>query len=113
MKCEKKNRTTGKGLVEPCVICGENRVSHKSHFPKRKRKGEEGKATIPLCPTHHNLLDTGRLSKYEYNKIRKARYTNKSNTAEEFVRWAYEKCYPYNVEDLKKKFWNYSPLKHK
>ena len=105
MDCEKKKRKPGKGPGEPCLICKENRISENAHFPKRKKKGEEGKETIPLCPTHHRLLDTGRLSKDDFEKIRCARYKDKFKSVEEFVEWAYENCYSYSVDDMKKKFW--------
>lgn len=110
MICKKsKERAVGKGLDDPCLICRERRFTERAHFPKRKRPGEEGKETIPLCPTHHRLLEYGRLSKIEYEKIWQEQYKKQFDSVERFIEWAYENCYPYNVNDLKKKFWQYNP----
>lgn len=110
MGCEKqKPRSKGKGLDEPCLICGERRHIDRAHFPKRKNIG--GKRTILLCPTHHELLDDGRLSKNEFEKIWLKKFKVKAGSVEEFVGWAYENCYQYNVDDLKRKFWNYKTSK--
>jgi hypothetical protein len=111
MGCKKnKKREEGKGLVEPCLVCGENRFTDQAHFPKRKRQGEEGTETIPLCPTHHKLLDNGRLSRLEFEEIWKNRFAQWFTTVEEFVEWAFENCYPYNIIDMRHKFWDYLPL---
>lgn len=105
-KCKRrKPRVKGKGLDEPCLVCGERRFTERAHFPRRKRKGEEGKDTIPLCPTHHRLLEFGRLSKSEFERIMRGRYGDRFSSVEDFVEWAYESCYPYNLADLKRKFW--------
>jgi hypothetical protein len=106
---EQKKRVVGKGLDEPCLICKERRFTERAHFPKRKRPGEEGKETIPLCPTHHKLLDHGRLSKSEFEMIWQARFAKQFDSVEKFVEWAYENCYPYSVRDLERKFWRYEP----
>ena len=106
IKCKKrKERVEGKGLLEPCLICRDRRITEEAHFPSLKSKG--GKNTILLCPTHHRLLEFGRLSKKEFDIIRQKQYPNRFVTVEEFVEWAYENCYNYNVSDLKRKFWNY------
>jgi len=110
MKC-KEERVVGKGLDEPCLVCEERRFTERAHFPKRKRPGEEGKETIPLCPTHHKLLEHGRLSKSEFEAIRKARFSSQFGSVEEFVEWAHNNCYPYGVKDLERKFWRYEPNK--
>lgn len=110
MACEKKKeRVVGKGLGDPCLICGESRETENAHFPKSKRPGVEGKETIPLCTTHHRLLDNGRLSKSEFEAIWQARFAKQFASVEEFVQWAYENCYDYSLKDLKKKFWDYNP----
>lgn len=108
MKCKKREpRVEGKGLLEPCLICNERRITEEAHFPSLKSKG--GAKIIPLCPTHHRLLDFGRLSKKEFDIIQQKHYANRFNSVEEFVEWAYENCYNYNVDDLKRKFWEYVP----
>jgi len=108
MKCKTRPpRDEGKGFLKPCLICKEKRITENAHFPTRKRPGEEGTETIPLCPTHHRLLEFGRLSKSEFEAIWKVRYANQFDSVEKFVEWAYENCYPYNVRDLKRKFWTY------
>jgi hypothetical protein len=96
-------RVKGKGLVDPCCICGENRVTDGAHFPKRQRDG--GEITIPLCPTHHKLLDNGRISMREIERLRKNCFEDKFKTAEELIKWAHEEGYPYSLEVLKEKFW--------
>lgn len=100
-----------KGLQPPCVICNEDRISEKAHFPKRKRAGEGGVDTIYLCPTHHRLLDSGRLSKEDFERIMKAVEWESSKqfpSVEEFMVWAHENGYPYGIDDVKKKFWDHS-----
>src|SRR5439155_22558580 len=56
----KPSRVTGKGGCKPCLICGEDRFTERAHFPTPDRHG--GVETVSLCPTHHRLLDNGRLS---------------------------------------------------
>jgi hypothetical protein len=111
MVSKTKVRVKGKGLDIPCLICGEQRFTENAHFPKRKRIGEEGKETIPLCPTHHRLLEHGRLSRLEFEAVWKKLYAKQFKTIELFMGWAYENCYPYTINDMKKKFWDYSPNK--
>jgi len=93
------------------LICGENRISEMAHFPKRKRAGDEGKYTIFLCLTHHRLLDSGRLSKGDFERIMSA-FENESDerfsNACEFIDWAHQNGYPYDLGNLQKKFWSYS-----
>lgn len=109
MVCKKKPRKKGKGPDKPCLICGERRFTENAHFPKRKRPSEGGKDTIPLCPTHHRLLEHGRLSKNEFEKIWQGKYSGQFETIEQFIEWAYENCYPYSLTDLMRKFWLYDP----
>ena len=92
--------SSGKGRCEPCVVCGEDRITEGAHFPTPERKG--GTETIPLCPTHHRLLDTGRISRGELEEIWKSRY-ERFDSFEEFMIWANEEGYDYSWEDIKKK----------
>jgi len=96
-------RSEGKGRCEPCIICGEDRDTADAHFPTPQRKG--GTKVIPLCPTHHKLLDNGRLSLAEMQLIWQSRYPD-FKSFEKFMRWAYDKGYPYSIEDIRsKKLW--------
>ncbi|MEM2933507.1 MAG: hypothetical protein QXL78_01130 [Methanocellales archaeon] len=95
-----RNRSVGKGKGEPCAICGEDRFQVNGHFPTPKRKG--GTKTIPLCPTHHELLDDGRLSPCELDEIRRKIYPE-FGSLDEFIIWAKDNGYPYDIEDMKKK----------
>lgn len=98
-------RSEGKGRVEPCIICGEDRHTDDAHFPTTKDKG--GTEVIPLCPTHHKLLDNGRLSLSEMKVIWQSRYYPRFKSFEEFMEWAYSNGYPYTIEDIRnKKLWN-------
>lgn len=102
----RKNRTPrkkGKGHEKPCVICGETRETVDAHFPKPNRLG--GKKTILLCPTHHRLLDNGRLWKLDYQALWKHVSPRQFDAVDEFVEWACENQYPYCVSDLQRKFW--------
>jgi hypothetical protein len=101
------SRIVGKKLGRPCLVCGERRRTEKAHFPRRKRLGEEGVQTIPMCPTHHMLLDQGRLNRKEFESIMKNMELNQFDEVADFVAWAHNNGYPYSVEDLKKKFWDY------
>lgn len=95
-------RSEGKGKCEPCTICNEDRFTDGAHFPTPQSKG--GTETIPLCPTHHKLLDKGRLSLSELKEIWK-KYPQFSSF-DEFMKWAHEKKYPYSIENLlQKKVW--------
>lgn len=93
----------GKSRGEPCLICDEDREPQEAHFPRRKRNG--GAQTIPLCPTHHRLIDNGRISREEMEKVWKKRFTQVAATIEDFVEWAHQDGYPYGLEDLERKFW--------
>jgi hypothetical protein len=105
----KKDRIEGKGVVQPCLICGEDRISEGAHFPKRKRAGEGGEDTIVLCPTHHRLLDSGRLSRQDFEKIMKVMNEagNRFTSVEDLIKWAHDEGYPYSLDNLREKFWDY------
>lgn len=90
----------GKGRCEPCLVCGEDRITEAAHFPKPQRKG--GEEVIPLCPTHHRLLDNGRISLSELDVIRKKRFID-FDSLEKFMEWANEVGYDYSIEDIKGK----------
>lgn len=97
------NRSEGKGICIPCIICGEDRFTDGAHFPKPKRDG--GAEMIPLCPTHHKLLDNGRLSLSELKVIWQNKYSN-FNSFIDFMKWANKEQYRYSINDLqKKKLW--------
>jgi len=95
------DRCKGKGRLTPCVICGEDRVVDSAHFPSPKSVG--GEKTIPLCPTHHNLLDEGRISLWELETIWKKEFHDQARTFEEFMTWANREGYPYTADNLKRK----------
>jgi hypothetical protein len=94
-----------KGLEPPCIICGENRHTENCHFPRRKL--HKGDITIILCPTHHKLLDNGRINKREMEKIWINIFPDKASTLEKFVDWAHENGYSYSLEELKERFWDH------
>jgi hypothetical protein len=93
----------GRGTVNPCVICGENRVTEDAHFPKPDRFG--GTATIKLCPSHHRLLDLGRLSDAEFRLIRAVIEPNcpADEPIHKFIDRAHQQCYPYSAEAIRGK----------
>jgi len=97
---EHVRRSEGKGKCEPCTICGEDRFTDKAHFPTPDRMG--GTEMIPLCPTHHKLLDNGRLSLTELKKIWESRYPH-FESFNKFMKWAISKGYPYSIEDIRNK----------
>jgi len=103
-----QKRVTGKPLEEPCAICGEMRWSDVAHFPRRKRDGAGDEGTVFLCPTHHKLLDSGRISLGEMKALMNdKRFRGVASSTEEFVEWAHKQGYPYTLSDLEKKFWKY------
>ncbi len=93
-------KSRGVGKTEPCLVCGDDRVTQGAHFPKPRSKG--GTETIPLCPTHHKLLDWGRISKNELMTIWKNEF-DRFDSFDEFMDWANEKGYDYSWEEIKKK----------
>jgi len=95
-------RVPGKGLCEPCVVCGEFRFGEKAHFPTPDRHG--GTETIWLCPTHHRLLDNGRLSDAEWKLMWERKYSALAvASVEEFMKWASDRRYPYSRTSMCKK----------
>jgi hypothetical protein len=95
-------RVSGKESCEPCLVCGEDRFTEAAHFPTPDRHG--GVDTIWLCPTHHRLLDNGRLSDWELMEIRRKKYPELAiATAKEFVEWAYKNKYPYSFDHMQQK----------
>ncbi len=97
-------RSKGKGIQKPCIVCGEDRLTHGAHFPKPETKG--GTEAIALCPTHHSLVDNGRISMSELRMIWKNEYA-RFDSFREFMDWANEEEYPYSMEDiLRKDLWN-------
>lgn len=100
------SRVPGKEGCEPCLICGEDRFTEGAHFPTPDRHG--GTETIPLCPTHHRLLDNGRLSDWELLELCRKKYGDLGfTTPEQFVTWAYGRAYPYSYADMRAKaFWS-------
>lgn len=96
-------RSEGKGKCEPCVICGEDRITDGAHFPTPKRDG--GTEMILLCPNHHKVLDNGRISLSELKIIWNRKYPQ-FESFEEFMKWAHKKKYRYTIDNiLKKKIW--------
>jgi hypothetical protein len=66
-----------------------------------QRKG--GTETIALCPTHHRLLDNGRLSDSELKVIGEKCYSQLGMTYSQFIDWAYKRGYPYSLADMRSK----------
>jgi len=55
---------------EPCVICGENRITHECHIIPRSEGGPFHKDNfLTLCPLHHHLFDNNRLLPDEWDKV--------------------------------------------
>ena len=90
----------GKGRCDPCIVCGEDRWTEESHFPTPK--SHDGDKVIPLCPTHHRLLDSGRISIGELKEIWLYKYDD-FDEFDEFMEWANEMDYPYSIEDIEEK----------
>ena len=75
-----------------------------AHFPKRKRN--DGNDVISLCPTHHKLVDNGRVKKVEMERLWENKYSDVAGNVEGFIEWAHKNGYPYTLYDLKRKFWD-------
>lgn len=104
----RKAKSVGKGRLPPCLICGEDRVVDSAHFPTPKSKG--GAVVIPLCPTHHNLVDEGRASLWEFEAIWLKKFADAATTLEEFFEWAQKNGYSYTYEDIRSKLiWTSEP----
>jgi len=57
--------------ITACEICGETRVLDLCHInPKRHGGLTIAENSLVLCPNHHRLFDSSRLSQEEYNKIK-------------------------------------------
>lgn len=84
-----------KSLTPPCCVCCDRRETQDAHFPLRKSKG--GQKTIPPCPTHHRVLDHGRITPDEMECIWKTCFPEvKVADVHEFLSWAHENGYPYD-----------------
>ncbi len=84
-----------KFLTCPCCVCGDRRESQAAHFPLKAAKG--GQKTILLCPTHHKVLDDGRITPDEMECIWKMCFPKvKGTDVYEFLSWAHENGYPYD-----------------
>lgn len=54
----------------PCVICGENRITHQCHIIPKAHGGKYHRDNLlDMCPLHHHLFDNGRLTKEEWQKL--------------------------------------------
>lgn len=54
----------------PCQVCGETRVTNKSHLIPRELGGSDSDDNvIMLCANHHYLFDQVRLTEEEFSKI--------------------------------------------
>jgi hypothetical protein len=52
---------------DPCVICGENRITHECHIIPRSDGGPDHRDNFfTLCPLHHHLFDNSRLNQDEW-----------------------------------------------
>jgi len=98
-RLSKPVRVAGKEIWEPCLVCGEDRFTEEAHFPTPDRHC--GTETVPLCPTHHRLLDNGRLSDSELMEICRKKFSDLGfSCAGEFVDWANTMKYPYSYADI-------------
>lgn len=60
-----------KTFPDSCEICGENRVVVRAHIIAACDGGSRDRwNTVVLCPTHHDCMDRGRLTRAELNPIR-------------------------------------------
>ena len=90
-KIKKNNRKRAEKIRKKraskcCLICGFNRTIDMCHiFPERKNRQQKrndyavarDKDCIWLCPNHHRLFDSGKLTKQEHEKIRE--YIDREN----------------------------------
>lgn len=54
----------------PCVICGEDRITHDCHIIPRREGGiDHIENYVALCPLHHHLFDHRRLKRDEWAKL--------------------------------------------
>lgn len=55
---------------EPCVICGETRITHECHIIPRAEGGPFHRDNfVTLCPLHHHLFDQNRLLPEEWERL--------------------------------------------
>lgn len=94
---QKNKKPMEKEFHDPCQICGEKRISNLCHVIPRKDGGlNEAGNYIVLCPTHHFLLDHGRLNKDEFEAIdttkiseRAKEYFEKIHRKRHQLKWRY------------------------
>lgn len=66
---EKQERISDTGYV-PCMICGEDRITHDCHTIPRSDGGFDHPSNfVTLCPLHHHLFDHHRLRRDEWNRL--------------------------------------------
>lgn len=71
-------------FYKPCEICGEKRITNYSHILPYSLGGpNDEKNYIHLCPTHHHLFDTSRLSREEWEKLD---FSKKLKAARDYVK---------------------------
>lgn len=57
----------------PCVVCGEDRITHDCHVIPRTEGGPNHPDNLlALCPLHHHLFDHHRLSTEEWTTVDRA-----------------------------------------
>jgi len=58
---------------EPCIICGEDRITHDCHIIPMVDGGPNNRKNyITLCPLHHHLFDNNRLFENEWEQLEKS-----------------------------------------
>ncbi len=76
---------------DPCVICGENRITHECHIIPSSDGGPYHRDNFfTLCPFHHHLFDNSRLNQDEW-KILSELINTKSESAIVYFRNVREK----------------------
>jgi DNA-binding CsgD family transcriptional regulator len=75
--------------IRACEICAESRVFEIAHIYANRHGGPIEKENILiLCPTHHTLLDQGKLSKAEFTKVKaKVRVAEKKYKFKIYEEW--------------------------
>lgn len=80
-----------------CAICGEARLTHQCHIIPRHQGGFDGLDNyVTLCPNHHVLFDSHRLSRQEWMKLtwenkdpRVKRYAETVRYCNQLAYWKY------------------------
>lgn len=81
---KKKQLRSKTEVYEPCEICGEKRISNYCHIVPRMLGGPSVEENyLYLCPTHHHLFDSKRLSAEEWAKID---FSTKSDSAQAYAK---------------------------